>query len=105
VPPPGDCSDFPQDAALGCAGQEAIASLRYDTFSHWRDKLARSLAPVSVGLVLAGSYSILTTNGGGQLSWMVTAVSVLALLRSKIHPFALFRGGAAVFLLRSLVSA
>lgn len=74
-------------------------------FGGWRDRLARGLAPVSVGLVLASSYSILMANGGGLLSWIVTAACFLALLLRKVHPFTLLAGGAAVFLIRALVSA
>jgi chromate transporter len=70
-----------------------------DSFAHWRDKLARGLAPVSVGLVLASSYSILMTDSGGLLGWIVTGIALLVLLYSRIHPFLLLGGGAAIFLL------
>lgn len=76
---------------------------RRHAYSQWRDRLARGLAPVSVGLVLASSYSILVANGGGVLSWIVTAASVAALLLSKVHPFALLACGAAIFLVRALL--
>src|SRR5579871_4763645 len=32
---------------------------RLHSFGRWRDRLARGLAPVSVGLVFAGTYSVL----------------------------------------------
>lgn len=77
---------------------------RRHAFSRWRDRLACGLAPVSVGLVLASSYSLLMESGGGVLSWAVTAVSLVALLLSRVHPFVLLGGGAMVFLLKTLVS-
>jgi chromate transporter len=71
---------------------------RLDAFSRWRDRLARGLAPVSVGLVLASTYSILVTNSGGLLGWLVTGAALLILIFSRAHPFLLLGGGAAVFL-------
>ena len=73
-------------------------------FGHWRDRLSRGLAPVSVGLVLASSYSILTSNGGGVLGWIVTAASALVLMWSRIHPLLLLAGGAATFLVVGMAS-
>jgi chromate transporter len=77
----------------------AVFWLRHSHQGRWREKLARGLAPVSVGLVFAGSYSILTVNDGGVLGWVVTGASLLVLLVSKVHPFVLLLGGAATFLL------
>lgn len=77
---------------------------RMNAFDRWRDRLARGLAPVSVGLVLAGTYSVLTTEGGGVLGWVVTATSVIVLLRTKAHPLVPLAGGAAIFLGKLLVS-
>jgi chromate transporter len=77
---------------------------RWHAFSRWRDRLARGLAPVSVGLVFAGTWSVLTTEGGGVLGWIVTGASLLALLLSEVHPFVLLGGGALIFLCRSLLA-
>lgn len=68
-------------------------------FARWRGALTRGLAPISVGLVLASTWSVLLDNGGGRLGWMVAGASRLALLASRIHPFILLFGGPAVFLL------
>jgi chromate transporter len=76
---------------------------RHRTFARWRDYLSRGLAPVAAGLILAGGYSVLVANGGGALSLSVTAVSLAALLFTRIHPFALLGGGALVFLIRGLL--
>jgi chromate transporter len=69
---------------------------------HWRGKLARGLAPVSVGLLLASSYTVLVANGGGALAWLVSAAALMLLLVTRIHPFAVLAGGAGVFLFRGL---
>jgi chromate transporter len=74
---------------------------RLHAFTRWRDRFARGLAPVSVGLVFAGTYSVLTRDGGGLLGWVVSAASLLALLLSKVHPLILLVCGAAIFLCKS----
>jgi hypothetical protein len=70
--------------------------------SRWlgRDRLA----PVSVGLVFAGTYSVLTTEGAGVLSWIVTEASVLLLLLTRVHPLLPLAGGALIFLGKLLLS-
>jgi chromate transporter len=79
---------------------------RRHAFSQWRDRLARGLAPISVGLVLASGYSLVMANGGDWLAWIVTAASLAAfMLSSRVHPFLLLVGGAALFLIRTLVGA
>ena len=71
---------------------------RMKAFDRWRDRLARGLAPVSVGLVLAGTWSIMMTNGGGLLGWIVMGAALLVLTFTRIHPLLLLGGGGAVFL-------
>jgi chromate transporter len=77
---------------------------RLHTFARWRARLSRGLAPVSVGLVFAGTYSVLSMDGGGILGWVVSGASLVALLLSRAHPLLLLAGGALVFLCRLLVS-
>jgi chromate transporter len=72
---------------------------RLRALSRWRDRLARGLAPVSVGLVLASTYSIMVANSGGLLGWAVTGVALAILMFTRAHPFLLLGGGAVVFLL------
>jgi chromate transporter len=72
---------------------------RTHALGRWRDILARGLAPVSVGLVIASTWSILVTNGGGWLGWVVSGVATLILLLSKVNPLLLLAGGSTVFLL------
>ena len=65
----------------------------------WRESIQRGLAPVSVGLLLAGC---LTMAKGAITGWITaaTALTVFAiLLRSRINPAFLILGGAVVGLL------
>ena len=65
----------------------------------WRESIQRGLAPVSIGLLLAGC---LTMAKGAVTGWITaaTAIAVFAiLLRSRINPALLILGGAAVGLL------
>jgi len=71
-------------------------------FRRWRDRLARGLAPIAVGLVLASGYGLLQANAGDWLSWVVTAASLAVFMRSAAHPFLLIGAGAAIYFVRSL---
>jgi chromate transporter len=65
----------------------------------WRTSIQRGVAPVAIGLLLAGTLSIAK---GAITGWVTTAValSVFAiLLRSRINPALLVLIGAAVGLL------
>ncbi len=78
---------------------------RRHAFSQWRDRLARGLAPVSVGLVLASGYALLMANSRDWLAWIVTAASLAAfMLSSRVHPLLLLAAGAALFFLRTLAA-
>ena len=62
----------------------------------WRNATQQGLAPVSVGLVLAGA---ITLAKGALLNWVAVAVAVavfLILMRSKINPAYLMLGGALI---------
>ena len=72
---------------------------RMSAFDRWRDRLARGLAPVSVGLVLAGTWLIMVSNGGGLLGWLVMGAALLVLTFTRLHPLLLLGAGGAVFLL------
>jgi chromate transporter len=76
---------------------------RRQTGQDWQKKLSKSLAPISVGLVLAGSYSILVADGGGLFGWAITGTVTLTLLLTRVHPMALLACGGSAFLLRSLI--
>jgi chromate transporter len=77
---------------------------RWRALGAWPNRLARGLAPVSVGLALGSAYSVLASNGGDPLTWIVAGACLLALLLTKVHPFVLLGGGAAAFLVRGAIS-
>lgn len=79
---------------------------RRHAFSGWRDRFARGLAPVSVGLVMASGYSLLMASRDDMLAWAVTLGSLAAFMLSKrVHPFLMLAFGAAVFFVRTLISS
>ena len=62
----------------------------------WRDAIQQGLAPVSVGLVLAGA---ITLAKGALLDGLAVAIAVVVfvtLLRSRINPAYLILGGALI---------
>lgn len=62
----------------------------------WRESIQRGLAPVSIGLLLAGC---LTMAKGAVTGWITAAVALAALvilLRSRVNPVFVILGGALV---------
>jgi chromate transporter len=62
----------------------------------WRTSIQRGLAPVSIGLLLAGS---LTMAKGAVTGWVTAAITVVVLailLRTRINPALLVLAGAVV---------
>jgi chromate transporter len=62
----------------------------------WRASIQRGLAPVSIGLLLAGC---LTIAKGALTGWVTAVIAVVVftiLLRSRINPALLILGGALV---------
>jgi chromate transporter len=70
----------------------------------WRERLERALAPIAIGLIMAGGYVVLDAMGGGALTFGVAILSAAALMWRRIHPLLALGGGgciyAIVFLLR-----
>jgi len=72
----------------------------------WHTALEEGLAPIGIGLVLAGVVAILRIGSGGPLSWIVAFGSAgLLSWQPKIHPLFLFVLGAAIFVLVRAVHA
>lgn len=68
----------------------------------WREALERGLAPVAVGLIFAGAY---TVTRAARLDWVgfATLGTALALLlATRISPYTLMGGAAALFVLLQL---
>jgi len=73
----------------------------------WRTAVARGLGPVTVGLILAGSWSLAKTVmvGRGPVPYVVCALVAAILLRVKINPALLIAAGGLTTWLASLVGA
>ena len=52
----------------------------------WRRTLQAGLTPVTVGLVAAGAALIATSTTTNLLTGLITLASVIATMRSKLHP-------------------
>src|ERR1700693_1982406 len=67
----------------------------------WHQACESGLAPIGAGLLFAGVVAVLrlgTAGALGPLSWAVAAaVAALMTWRSRLHPFGLLAGGAALF--------
>ena len=62
----------------------------------WRNAIQRGLAPVSVGLVLAGAITLAKGALLDRLAVVIAMVVFVTLLRSRINPAYLILGGAVV---------
>lgn len=82
-------------SSLLCYGVAAV--WRRHRGKRWHSALEQGLAPVGIGLILAGGLSILRVSGGGALSYLL-AFGAAALLtwRPKLHPLLLFAIGAGI---------
>jgi chromate transporter len=60
----------------------------------WRDAIQRGLAPVSVGLLVAGSISLAKGGLIGRASVLIAGAVFLLLIRTKINPALLVLCGA-----------
>jgi chromate transporter len=67
--------------------------------SPWRGAIQRGMAPVTVGLVLAGSYTLTRAAVIDAATAVIMAVATLMLLSRRIHPaLIVVAGGAAGWL-------
>lgn len=72
----------------------------YDRYrgQNWHTALERGLAPIAVGLVLAGAISIIKLSGNHPLVWAIAlGAGLLLTWRRKLHPFVVLFAGAALF--------
>ena len=69
--------------------------IRLETWP-WRSSIQRGLAPVSIGLLLAGCLTIAKGAVTGVVTVAVMVVVFAVLLRSRINPALLVLGGALV---------
>ena len=82
-------------SSLLCYGVAAV--WRRHRGKRWHSALEQGLAPVGIGLILAGALSILSLSGGGALTYALAVGSAAHLTwRPRVHPFLLFVLGGAI---------
>jgi chromate transporter len=64
--------------------------------STWQRRLRRGLAPVTVGLIIAGGFVIARTGGAGAASVAVTLAAALLLLFTRLSPLWLIAAGGVL---------
>jgi chromate transporter len=65
----------------------------------WRDAIQRGLAPVSIGLLVAGAISLARGALTGWHSGVIAVAVFILLIRTRINPALLILGGAVTGLL------
>jgi chromate transporter len=61
----------------------------------WQQRVQRGLAPVTIGLVIAGGF-VMARTGSGWASLAVTAAAVALMLATRINPLWLVAAGGAL---------
>ena len=74
---------------------------RWEGFSgkRWQRAISLGVAPLAVGLVFSGATLIAKSAGLGWAAWLLVAVTVVANLRTKLHPLWFIAVGAVLGLL------
>ena len=62
----------------------------------WQQRMRRGLAPVTIGLVIAGGCVMARTGESGWASFAVTAAAVALMLATRINPLWLVAAGGAL---------
>lgn len=65
--------------------------------ARWRDKVERGLAPIAIGLIFAGAYSVLNATQGGVLAFATAGVAAAVLMWRAISPLLLLSAGAGFY--------
>lgn len=74
---------------------------RWESFAgkRWQKAISLGVAPLAVGLVFSGGTLIARAADLGWVAWLLVAVTVVANLRTKLHPLWFIGAGAALGLL------
>jgi len=62
----------------------------------WQQRVRRGLAPVTIGLVIAGGYVMARVGDSGWASLAVTAAAIALMLLTRINPLWLVAAGGAL---------
>jgi chromate transporter len=84
---------FGPPCALSCA-----AFHFWDRFREtaWQQRVRRGLAPVTIGLVIAGGYVMARVGDAGWASLAVTAAAIALMLLTRVNPLWLVAAGGAL---------
>lgn len=74
---------------------------RWESFAgkRWQKAVSLGVAPLAVGLIFSGATLIAQAAQFGWAAWVLVAVTVVANLRTKLHPLWFIAVGAALGLL------
>jgi chromate transporter len=74
---------------------------RWEGFAgaRWQKAISIGVAPLAVGLIFSGATLIAQAAAFGWATWLLVAATVIANLRSKLHPLWFIGVGAALGLL------
>jgi len=64
--------------------------------ARWRRAVQEGLVPVTIGLVAAGGYILALAADTGLIAFAITALTVLGMIFTRIHPLAFLGAGAAL---------
>jgi chromate transporter len=62
----------------------------------WQRLVRRGLAPVTIGLVIAGGFVMAGAGAGGWPSLLVTIAAIAAMLATRVNPMWLIAAGGAI---------
>ncbi|MDB5561212.1 MAG: chromate transporter, partial [Hyphomicrobiales bacterium] len=63
----------------------------------WQKAIELGLAPVAAGMVLSTSFTLLRAAEAGMLAWIVAGATTILLTFTRVSPFLLLGGGAAIY--------
>jgi chromate transporter len=64
----------------------------------WHTAMEKGLAPIAVGLIVAGALAVLRLSGAAPLTCAVAiAAGVMLAFRPQLHPFVILFAGAVIF--------
>jgi chromate transporter len=75
-----------------------VASTWWDRFrdAGWQQRVRRGLAPVTIGLVVAGGYVMARTGDIGLASAGITAAAAIVVTCTRLNPLWLVAAGGAL---------
>src|SRR5579872_2079331 len=71
-------------------------SLAHQRAAFWRQRLQAGLAPMTIGMVLASGLVLARGADADVVAVGLTLVSIVMLLRTRVHPLALMAAGAGI---------